>query len=210
MHRVMGLVNLDLREVSPFSHHLPALLGAEVCCDMRIFLSYYLILLSILATSMAMTPGTARAAQEIVLTADQSQMMKLPQSPATLVVGNPSVADVTIDGNTLFFHPRGYGLTNVLALDAKGRKLGDYLVRVIYDDSYSVSMYGPAGRQTYSCRRDCEPTLRIGDEKNFFTDYTSQASGKNTLASGQAMGEDMLTPPTVTAITSTPGVMFTP
>ena len=158
----------------------------------------------------AIAPGPAQAAQEIVLMADQSQIMKLPQPPATLVVGNPSIADVTIDGNSLFFHPRGYGLTNVLALDAKGRKLGDYLVRVIYDDSYSVSMYDPAGRQTYSCRRDCEPTLRIGDERNFFTDYTTQASGKNNLASGQAMGEDLLTPPTVTAITATPGMTFTP
>ena len=62
-----------------------------------------------------------------MLTSDQSQLVKLADVPATVVVGNPSIADVTTDGRRLFFHPRGYGVTNVLVLDADGKKLGDYL-----------------------------------------------------------------------------------
>lgn len=124
----------------------------------------------------------ANAAQEIVLTADQSQIIRLPEAPVTLLIGNPSIADATSEGNMLFLHPKGYGLTNVQALDKDGKKLGDYLVRIIYDDSYSVSMYSPNGRETYSCRRDCEPALRIGDETGHFGAYAAQLGTKGSLA----------------------------
>ena len=166
----------------------------------------YLALLFLCPISLGgVSAVPARAAQEIVLISDQSKIIKLPQPPATLVVGNPAVADVTTDGSSLFFHPRGYGLTNVLALDGNGKKLGDYLVRVIFEDSYSVSMYDPAGRRTFTCRKDCEPNLRIGDEEEFFSGYTGQVSAKNSLASSQAMGEDMLVPSTTTNVAA-PGV----
>lgn len=132
---------------------------------------------------------SAQAAQQLVLVSDQTQILKLPEAPATVVVGNPAIADVTTEGSSLFFHPRGFGVTNVLALDAEGKKLADYQVRVIFEDSYSVSMYAPGGRETFSCRRDCEPMMRIGDTTGFLTDYAAQVIAKNNLASRQAMGE---------------------
>lgn len=135
----------------------------------------------------------AQAAEEIVLTSDQSQIVKLPEPPATIIVGNPSVADITTEGATLVLHPRGFGLTNLVALDSKGKKLADYRVRVIYEDSYSVAMYSPDGRETYACRKDCEPTLRIGDNNTYFNRYIAQARSKNSLAYGQALGEELLT-----------------
>lgn len=141
------------------------------------------------AAAVVAAPSPADAAQEIVLTSDQSQILKLPEAPATLLLGNPSVADVTTDGTSLFLHPRGYGLTNLIALDSDGKKLGDYLIRVIYEDSYSLSMYSPGSRKTYSCRRDCQTTLRIGDADSFFSNYASQLQSKNSLAQGQPMGE---------------------
>jgi len=152
----------------------------------------FIWLFSALLVVIAPRPGLA--AQEIVLTSDQSQLVKLADVPATVVVGNPSIADVTTDGRRLFFHPRGYGVTNVLVLDADGKKLGDYLVRIIYEDSYSVAMHEPGGRKTYSCRRDCEPVLRIGDETEFFDDYRDQAQNKSVLASWQALGEEFILP----------------
>lgn len=138
----------------------------------------------------------ANAAQQLVLVADQTQIVKLPESPSTVVVGNPSVADVTTEGNLLLFHPRGFGLTNVIALDNRGRKLADYQVRVVFEDTYSVSMYGPGGRQTYSCRKDCEPMMRIGDDAGFSGGYSAQVTEKNSLAQRQVWGEDLLARPT--------------
>ena len=154
------------------------------------------LLICVLASPAASAP------QEIVLVSDQSQLVKLAEPPSTVVVGNPAVADVTTDGSLLLFHPRGFGLTNVLVLDADGKRLGDYLVRVIFEDSYSVSMYSPDGRKTYSCRRDCEPMMRIGDSNAFFSNYNQQASQKNGLASTQASGEDVQTSQSTTIVTT--------
>lgn len=137
-------------------------------------------------------PGPASAAEEILLNSDQSRLIALPIIPATIVVGNPSIADVTTDGNRLFFHPRSYGVTNVIILDMEGKKARDYLVRVIYEDSYGVSMYQPAGRKSYSCRKDCEPVMRIGDEDSFFSESGAQARSKSGFAASQALGEELV------------------
>lgn len=146
-----------------------------------------------LLLSVSAMGSTAQAAEEILLVSDQSQVVTLPESPATVMVGNPAIADVTTEGNTIFLHPRGFGLTNLVALDSKGKKLADYKVRVVFEDSYSVAMYGPDGRKTYACRKDCETTLRIGDAGEFFDQYRSQAGAKNGLAYAQALGEELLT-----------------
>ena len=150
--------------------------------------------------SLGLLSPASSAPQEIVLVSDQSLLVRLAQPPSTVIIGNPSVADVTTDGSSLYFHPRGYGLTNVIVLDADGKRLGDYLVRVIFEDSYSVSMYSPDGRQTYSCRRDCEPMMRIGDSAAYFSGYSQQVSDKNSLAMSQAQGENDQTSSTTTFI----------
>jgi hypothetical protein len=155
-----------------------------------------------LALSLALAGNQALAAQEVVLLADQSQIVTLPEPPTTLMVGNPAIANVTTDGRSLFLHPRAYGVTNVIALDANGKRLGDYIVRVIYQDSYSVSMYSPLGRETYTCLRDCDPALRIGDGLDHFASFALQATNKNKLAIDQATGDDPVRTPT--APTSTP------
>jgi len=151
---------------------------------------YYLRNIGILKSCLlALALSTdAQAAQEIVLVSDQSQIVKLPETPVTVLVGNPAIADVTSEGRLLFLHPKGFGLTNVMALDEAGKKLGDYQVRVIYEDSYSVSMYGPEGRHTFTCRKDCEPTVRIGDTNDYFSTNIEQVTGKTSLAEDQATG----------------------
>lgn len=153
---------------------------------MRYYLRNIAILPGILLATCSLTP--AWAAQEILLVSDQSQIVKLPETPVTVLVGNPAIADVTSEGRLLFLHPKGFGLTNVMALDEAGKKLGDYQVRVIYEDSYSVSMYGPEGRHTFTCRKDCEPTVRIGDTNDYFSTNIGQVIGKTTLAEDQATG----------------------
>lgn len=155
---------------------------------------FYRILPAVIILLTLPSSHPVQAAQELRLIDNQSQLIKLAEPPSTVVVGNPAIADITTDGTSLFFHPRAPGVTNVIAMDAKGRKLADYLVRVIFQDSYSVAMYTPTGRRTYTCVVDCELTLRLGDNNDYFDKFTYQAEAKNTLASTQAMGEDLLLP----------------
>ena len=130
------------------------------------------------------------AAEAIQVTADQSSLITLPALPSTVVVGNPSIADVTLDGQNLFVHPRGPGLTNIVVLGPDGSTIADYRVHVVYDDPDSVAVYSPAGRDTYSCARDCEPVLRIGDSTDFFKSAADQFKAKSEIAAAQALGGD--------------------
>jgi hypothetical protein len=135
------------------------------------------------------------AAESIQVTADQSTLISLPDLPATVVVGNPSIADVTLDGQIMFVHPRGPGLTNIVVLGNNGAPIADYQVHVIYDDPDSLAVYSPGGRDTYSCTRDCAPVVRVGDNQDFFNAAAGQVKAKSELAASQAPGGEAPTVP---------------
>ena len=102
------------------------------------------------------------AAQGVSLPIDHSMRVNMPGSAASIVVGNPNVADVTvIDSRTLFITGRGYGATNVIALDRSGQTLfaGDVVVTAHASD---VSVYRGAGRQDYACAPSCNAYARVG------------------------------------------------
>jgi hypothetical protein len=102
------------------------------------------------------------AAQSISLPIDHSMRVNVPGSAASIVVGNPTIADVTvIDSRTLFITGRGYGATNVIALDRSGQTLfaGDVVVTAHASD---VSVYRGAGRQDYACAPGCNAYARTG------------------------------------------------
>jgi Flp pilus assembly secretin CpaC len=146
----------------------------------------YLPMVFLAAAFTAASP--VLAAESIQITADQSTLLTLPALPSTVVVGNPSIADVTLDGQNLFVHPRGPGLTNIVVLGTNGSTIADYRVHVVYDDPESVAVYSPAGRDTYSCASDCEPVLRVGDSTEFFKSAADQIKSKSEIAAAQALG----------------------
>src|SRR5580693_8557391 len=76
--------------------------------------------------------GAARAADLIGVTLDQAKVLQLPDKTATVVVGNPIIADVTMlkKSNTIVLTGKSFGETNLIALDAQGKALGESIVRV--------------------------------------------------------------------------------
>src|SRR5689334_12529051 len=87
-------------------------------------------------------------AEELTVNADQSQIIALPRPASTVVVGNPSIADVTIQGNQIFVHGKLFGKTNVIALDEGGNQIGNFAINVGTDDTYSVVMFKPTPSAT--------------------------------------------------------------
>jgi len=63
------------------------------------------------------------AAQELVVKTDQTQLISISGTPGTVVIGNPSIADVTVHGNKLFVHGRAFGSTSLIILDENGNQL---------------------------------------------------------------------------------------
>src|SRR5215510_8625854 len=62
----------------------------------------------------------------IAVNVDQARLVKLPGKVATIVVGNPLIADVTLQpGGIIVVTGKGYGATNFIALDRTGEVLVD-------------------------------------------------------------------------------------
>ncbi|WP_395687917.1 pilus assembly protein N-terminal domain-containing protein [Aestuariivirga sp.] len=148
----------------------------------------------VFATSMGLcaTGQSLAGSERLALVADQSRIINLAAVPATVVVGNPSIADATMDGRSLFLHARGPGLTNITVLDARGETVADYLIHVVYADDQGMALYTPDGRFSFACVNDCEPVMRVGDNSEQFQDYSTQLITKTGLATSQALGEDLL------------------
>ena len=64
------------------------------------------------------------AAADINVILDQAKLVKLPERVATIVIGNPLIADATVQtGGLMVITGKGYGATNIIALDRTGAVL---------------------------------------------------------------------------------------
>jgi hypothetical protein len=111
--------------------------------------------------------------------------MKLPERVATIVIGNPLIADATLQsGGILVVTGKGFGTTNLLALDRSGRVVMDRTVQVLgaFGSSDLVVVFKGIERESYSCAPDCERRLTLGDSAAYFNGILSQAGSRSTQA----------------------------
>lgn len=133
---------------------------------------------------LAVTPA---AAGDLIVRYDQSQLLRLPRPASEIIVGNPSIADVTLqDGNLLVVTGKTFGITNIIALDTDHNVIQDQRVMVERDDRRVVNLHKGSQRFTFACTPNCEPTLTIGDEKDFFENVKSANSSKTKFSEGSA------------------------
>src|SRR4030081_89542 len=110
----------------------------------------------------------ALAAETINVILDQARIAKVPDRTATIVVGNPLVADVSIQtGGTMVVTGKGYGVTNLIALDRAGKVLAEQLVRV-KGPLENVVVYRGMSRESYTCAPNCERRITLGDSPEYF------------------------------------------
>lgn len=141
-----------------------------------------------LAAIMA-APTATRAApadDPIAVVVDQAKLIKLPERVTTIVVGNPLIADVSLQpGGMVVVTGKGYGATNVIAMDRNGGILVDRLIQVEGPaDPRLVTVYRGASRESYSCAPTCQKRMTLGDEKDFFAAALEQAGTRNKEAAG--------------------------
>ena len=87
-----------------------------------------------LVIGVFLSPLAAVAASDteaVAVVVDQARVIKLPDRVATIVVGNPLIADVTLQpGGMVVVTGKGYGSTNMIALDRTGAVLADRSIQV--------------------------------------------------------------------------------
>ena len=106
----------------------------------------------------------AAAAEPIDVALDQATVLQLPDRATTVVVGNPLIADLSVQpGGLAVVTGKGYGATNFIALDRNGAVLMEKTVVVTGPSDKTVVVYRGPTRQTYSCTPDCSPRITLGD-----------------------------------------------
>lgn len=94
--------------------------------------------------ALAAMPVVASDTIDVIL--DQAQIVQLPDRVGTIVVGNPLIAKVTVQsGGLMVVTGKGYGRTNVIALDHRGAVLLDKATQVQGPHNVVVVYRGVAG-----------------------------------------------------------------
>ncbi len=88
-------------------------------------------LLSAALLTTAVVGAAAARAETLSVAINSARLLRLPAQVATVVIGNPLIADASLQrGGVLVITGKGYGTTNLLALDRDGRVVLDKTVRV--------------------------------------------------------------------------------
>jgi Flp pilus assembly secretin CpaC len=120
--------------------------------------------------------------ERLNISMDEARLIRLPERVATIVVGNPLIADASLQpGGLVVLTGRGYGATNFIALDRKGNALLEKIVEV-RGAIDTVVVYKGVNRETYSCAPDCQPVIAPGDGQQFFNQTLVQATTRSTQA----------------------------
>lgn len=123
--------------------------------------------------ALALVAGTAVpsvAAESFSVPIDQSAALRLPNGAQSVMIGNPAIADVTmVDPRTAVVLGRGFGVTNLLVIDGRGRTLMDRQIVVSSANTGHISIIrgGASGQRaaisTYACASQCEQASAPGE-----------------------------------------------
>jgi Flp pilus assembly secretin CpaC len=121
----------------------------------------------------------------IAVNVDQAKLVRLPERVATIVVGNPLIADVALQpGGVIVVTGKGYGATNFIAMDRTGAVLVDRIIQVGGPTDQVVTIYRGLDRESYSCMPICQRRVTLGDGEGYFKSTMDQAGTLSTQAAG--------------------------
>ncbi|WP_375201347.1 pilus assembly protein N-terminal domain-containing protein [Hyphococcus sp.] len=123
------------------------------------------------------------AAEQLWLTMDQVRPFKLENPAKSIVVGNPAIADVTIQDNAnILLFGKAPGLTNIYIFDENGEAVKNLVIRVRTPSSDMMTVHRGVARTTYNCTTNCEATVTVGDDQAQFGIVSSQVQNKYSQA----------------------------
>lgn len=151
------------------------------------------ILTLFLNTSSSFQPSIAKANekedQDIITHSTSSALMKVTLNQITMVkledkisdalVGNPAIADITIQNESSFIVTgKSYGRTNIILLNKDGDTIFNKWVHVDDDTRNVVRIQRGNARLSYTCTPNCQPTPTIGDDPNYLRSLTGNIQTK--------------------------------
>jgi hypothetical protein len=149
-------------------------------------------LASIMAAFATIAPASAA---DIKVVLDRDEVVTLPARVATIVIGNPLIADAALQpGGRIIITGKSYGVTNIIVLDRAGTVLMDRSIEVRGPDDVTT-VHGGMLRQSYSCTPLCRRRDVLGDAISLTPAASGQPGAGNTVqapgrgnAAGQSSG----------------------
>jgi hypothetical protein len=141
------------------------------------------------AALLAATP--AFAAGDVRLGLDEVHTLTFKRPVATVYVGNPAIADITmIDARHAFVQGKGYGRTNFVALNQDGVQVfGTSITVTGASNGNTVVLNRGSQRITLNCAgQRCEPTPMPGDGKDSYDPGNAVATTHQNNARAAAGG----------------------
>jgi len=140
-----------------------------------------LMVMAVALVAASLWAGAARAELQVVL--DQAKVIRLPASASTVVIGNPAIADVTIQKSGIgIVTGKTYGMTNLIVLDGRGDMISEEQVIVKPADDAIVTVQRGLDRESLACTPLCERTVKLGDAAANFDAVTGQVNARSGLA----------------------------
>jgi Flp pilus assembly secretin CpaC len=137
------------------------------------------------ASATALLATQASAAEDLIVKFDQSQILRLSRPASEIIVGNPSIADVSVQsGNILIVTGKSFGITNIIALDGERNVIQDQRVSVRRDEVGVVNLMRGTARQTLACMPQCNPTATIGDDLTYMLATIKASQEKINFSEG--------------------------
>jgi Flp pilus assembly secretin CpaC len=153
----------------------------DVCVRGRAGLSQVIGLAAALFILAVASP--AFSAEPIAVQLDRARLIKLPERAATVVIGNPLIADLSLQPRGLaVITGKGYGSTNVIVLDKDGAVLTEQTVEVKGPSDPIVVVYRGVSRETYSCTPQCARRITLGDDPDYFSKTIEESTTRNNQA----------------------------
>lgn len=114
------------------------------------------------AAVLALPGSGATQSARLNVEIDQATRVQLRGPAGSVIVGNPLIADVTVvDSNTLYITGKGYGVTEIVAVDAIGRTVFQSQVVVSEGSGTGRVRVWRGGQATeMACGASCSPSVR--------------------------------------------------
>ncbi len=136
--------------------------------------------------------GAAAQTGQVSVEMDKARTLRLPAPAATVIVGNPMVADAGVqDRHTLIITGKSYGLTNLIVLDAQGEIVlsADLVVtEPNAPQTALVSLHRGSSRYSYACASggSCQSLPMLGDSPAAYDALNQQRAAQLEASRSEA------------------------
>lgn len=150
---------------------------------MRPLIAVALALCLALPPSLVSAPVVANDGAPINVNVNMARILRINAAAATVIIGNPGIADVTIqDPQTLILTGKSFGQTNLIVLDSAGNPIADTLIEVVQMQAGVMTVYQGQARTSLACAPVCQSVVMMGDDTNFSSQAIASAQLIQQLA----------------------------